>query len=227
MGTTQAASQTLDRGLEVLEAVIGAERPLSVSEVAAATDLNRSVAYRLLRTLESRGLVVQLDGSGYQAGLGLLRLMPRVRHSIVEHVRPVLAELARQVGATVVLTLRDREQEVCLLCVQPPGDGPFISFREGAAAPLGRGAGSLAMLALGAPRDGERPEVVRAREEGALAVVRTAGELRAGTAGLALAVSGRPDLAVSVVFFDGSVDEDAAREQLVRAGKQLAQRTGA
>lgn len=223
---SQLGSQTLKRGLEVLQVVVDAERALSVSEIAAAADLNRSVTYRLLRTLEDRGLVVQLETQGFQAGLGLLRLMPRMRQSMVDHARPVLSELARNVTATVVLTMRDRDSEVCLLCVQPPGDGPYITFREGAANPLGRGAASLAMLALGPERPGERAEVTDARGRGPFAVIRTSGELRPGTAGLAVAWTGRPDLALSVVFFDGTLDEKLASDHLVSAAGLLAQQAG-
>lgn len=219
-------SQTLRRGLDVLQVVIDAERPLSITEIATLASLNRSVTYRLLRTLEDRGLVTQGEGQGFQAGLGLLRLMPRLRENLIAHARPVLAELARSTRATVILSLRDREHLVCLLCVTPPGDGPFITFREGSDTPLGLGAASLALLALREPRPDERPEVTQAREQNPLAVVRTSGELRPGTTGLALAWQGQPDLAVSIVFFDGTLQEDDAEENLRRAGRQLAHHAG-
>jgi DNA-binding IclR family transcriptional regulator len=177
---------------------------------------------RLLRTLEDRGLVTQVGGQGFQAGLGLLRLTPRIGQSLVEHARPVLMQLTRHTGATAVLYIADRDHEVCLLCVLPPTDGPFISFREGAAGPLGHGASSIALLALRAETPGEGQEVAAARKAGPGTVVRTAGELRPGTAGLAVAWPGQPDRALAVVFFEGSLDEKQARQHLTKAARQLA-----
>ncbi len=223
---TEAGAQTFARGLDVLAVVVAAEHPVSVTEVARRSGLNRSIAYRLLRTLEDRGMVVQ-SGQGYRAGLGLLRLMPRERQALVEFARPALATLAQATGATAVLSVRDRDQEVVALCVLPPGDGPSISLREGAAGPLGRGAASVALLALDPPRDGERPEVAAARAQDPPAVVRTTGELRAGTTGLALAWRGDPDLALSAVFFEGTVEEELTRKALAAAARELATRTGA
>lgn len=216
-----AGAQTFARGLDVLATVVGSERPLSITEVARETGLNRSIAYRLLRTLEDRGMVVQADGQGYRAGLGLLRLMPRERQALVEFARPSLAALAQRTGATAVLSVRDRDQEVVALCVPPAGDGPFISMREGSAGPLGRGAASIALLALDPATDGERPEVTTARELGDLTVVRTSGELRVGTTGLAVAWRADPDLALSAVFFAGTVEEEAAAAALVETARAL------
>lgn len=215
-------SQTLDRGIEVLQVVVDADRPMSISEICDAASLNRSVTYRLLRTLEDRGLVTQVGGQGFQAGLGLLRLTPRITQSLVEHARPVLAELSRKTSATSLLSIADRDQEVTLLCVLPPTSGPFISFREGAAGPLGRGASSITLLALRPETPGERTEVTEARRAGPGTVVRTAGELRAGTAGLAVAWPGHPDCALAAVFFEDSVDEDDVREHLLTAARKLA-----
>lgn len=221
-----AGAQTFARGLDVLAVVVGSERPLSITEVARESGLNRSIAYRLLRTLEDRGMVVQ-DGQGYRAGLGLLRLMPRERQALVEFARPALAELAQRTGATAVLSVRDRDQEVVALCVPPSGDGPFISMREGSSGRLGRGAASIALLALDPPADDERPEVTTARDLGDLTVVRTSGELRVGTTGLAVAWRGEPDLALSTVFFAGTVEEEAAATALVATARALATQTAA
>ncbi|NHA01113.1 helix-turn-helix domain-containing protein [Nocardioides sp. W3-2-3] len=157
-----AGAQTFARGLDVLAVVVGSERPLTITEVARESGLNRSIAYRLLRTLEDRGMVVQADGQGYRAGLGLLRLVPPERRILVEFARPALAALAARTGATAVLSVRDRHQEVVALCVPPPGDQPTIGLREGSASVLGRGVAATALLALDASgKEQQEPAVVR------------------------------------------------------------------
>lgn len=220
--TVKGGSQTLDRGLAVLESVVSNDRPLTLSEVTEAVGLNRSVVYRLLRTLEDRALVTQASARGYEPGPGLLRLTHRPWSSLVTRARPLLDRLAVATGVTVVLTAAVRDQEVCLACALPPAAGPTITFREGATGPLGRGASSIALLALRPARPDERPEVASARQAEPLSLVRTAGELRQGAIGLAVAVRGPLDLALSGVFFDGGVDEHAVGGALLAAGEQLA-----
>lgn len=54
-----ARSQTLSRGIRVLEVLAGAERPLSIDEVAAELGVHRSIVYRIVRTLEDHRLVAR------------------------------------------------------------------------------------------------------------------------------------------------------------------------
>ena len=50
-------SQTLDRGLRVLSVLADSPEGLTVTEVAAALGVSRTVVYRLIVTLEQHGLV--------------------------------------------------------------------------------------------------------------------------------------------------------------------------
>ena len=56
------ASQTLSRGIRILEVLADARESLTIDQVARRLDVHRSVAYRLLRTLEDHGLVAR-DGA--------------------------------------------------------------------------------------------------------------------------------------------------------------------
>ncbi|MFV0463884.1 MAG: IclR family transcriptional regulator [Nostocoides sp.] len=214
-------SQTLERGLDVLQRVIEADQPLSLAEIAARTGLHRSVAYRLVRSLNDRGLIVQRPGEGYGPGLALLQLIPRLRAAPTENARPILQRLAREVECSVVLSIRDGGRNACLLSVPPSVDGPFLRFREGAAGPLARGASSIALLALSPPQPEERAEVATARQQGPFAVVRTEGELCPGVVALATAWRGPPDVAISVVFLHGQIDEAIATRKLLNTASAL------
>ena len=55
------ASQAVDRGAQLLVAVLASERPVGVTELARATELPKSTVSRLLGVLESHGLITQ-DG---------------------------------------------------------------------------------------------------------------------------------------------------------------------
>ena len=69
-----SGSQTLDRGLSLLEVLAAAPRPLTIAQVAEAAGLHRSIVYRLLRTLEEHRLVSRDDSDRFRLGYGLVAL---------------------------------------------------------------------------------------------------------------------------------------------------------
>ena len=68
-GTAQSSpSQTLSRGIRALEILAEAQQPLTIAELADAMGVHRSVAYRILRTLEDHSLLVRDGGGRVQPG---------------------------------------------------------------------------------------------------------------------------------------------------------------
>lgn len=103
-----STSQTLDRGLQVLEAVARAGDPLTVAEAAASVGLDRTVAHRLVATLAARGYL-QRDGGGYRLGPTCLALASAIT-DLRTTARPFLEELRDATGETVhVVVLSGRE----------------------------------------------------------------------------------------------------------------------
>lgn len=104
-----STSQTLDRGLQVLEAVARAGDPLTVAEAAASVGLDRTVAHRLVATLAARGYL-QRDGSGgYRLGPTCLALASAIT-DLRTTARPFLEELRDATGETVhVVVLSGRD----------------------------------------------------------------------------------------------------------------------
>ncbi len=106
-GETTTGVQSVDRAVRVLE-ILARTGGSGVSDVAADLEVHKSTAFRLLAALEERGLVEQNHDRGkYQLGFGILRLasaMP-VRLDLVKQARPVLDELAAQLGETVDLAV--------------------------------------------------------------------------------------------------------------------------
>ena len=64
-------SQTLDRGLRVLEVLAGSPGGLTVTELAGRLGVNRTVVYRLVSTLEQHALLRERPAAG-----GGVRLAP-------------------------------------------------------------------------------------------------------------------------------------------------------
>jgi DNA-binding IclR family transcriptional regulator len=104
-----STSQTLDRGLQVLEAVARAGDPLTVAEAAASVGLDRTVAHRLVATLAARGYLQRDSSGGYRLGPTCLALASAIT-DLRTTARPFLEELRDATGETVhVVVLSGRE----------------------------------------------------------------------------------------------------------------------
>jgi DNA-binding IclR family transcriptional regulator len=102
--------QSIDRAVELLEAVAGAREPETAPALADATGLNRSTAWRILATLEHHGLVERdPDTNRYSLGFAVLRLAAAAGHEpLVRLAHPLLRRLADATGETVNLAVARR-----------------------------------------------------------------------------------------------------------------------
>jgi DNA-binding IclR family transcriptional regulator len=197
---------TLDRGLQVLALLSQAREGLTVRELADALGVHRAVVYRLLTTLELRGLV-RRDGDGrHRLGTGVLELARGVARDLQAAALPVLADLAEELDATAALTVADGDEAVALLVVEPTRAPMHVAYRPGRRHPLRLGASGKAILAGRPAAAGEPAEIALARKRG---YASSAGEIQPGAVGIAapVVVDGRADAsvgAVSLAPFDGS-----------------------
>ena len=83
-------SQTLDRGLTVLELLADAPDGLSITELAAALEVSRTVVYRLVNTLEQHRLVRRDSEGKARLGLAVLHYSRRVQPTLRDAALPVL-----------------------------------------------------------------------------------------------------------------------------------------
>jgi DNA-binding IclR family transcriptional regulator len=105
--------QSVDRAMALLQALADASNnpdgdgASTVAELAQVCDLNRSTAWRLLATLEQRGMVERDPRtSRYSVGYGAVRVGAAASaHSLVRRAAPELDALALQVGETVSLAV--------------------------------------------------------------------------------------------------------------------------
>ena len=90
-----AHSQTLSRGIRALEILAAAPAPMTIAELSTALGVHRSVAYRILRTLEDHALLTRDDAGRVQAGPGLAALARGVSRDLQTAALPELTELHR------------------------------------------------------------------------------------------------------------------------------------
>jgi len=100
--------QTVEKALDLLEALTDETPPPTLPNLAERLGLSRNKVFRLLATLESRGLVEREEGSGvYRIGLSSVALAQRFINSanLIKHAHPVMEELARKHDEAIYLTV--------------------------------------------------------------------------------------------------------------------------
>lgn len=104
--------QSVDRAIDVLEAMTELGGAATLSELAATTGLALPTIHRLVRTLVSRGYARQAPSRRYTLGPNLIRLGESAGRQLGAGARPHLEQLARELGETANLAMIDRGMAV-------------------------------------------------------------------------------------------------------------------
>ncbi|UYM04111.1 IclR family transcriptional regulator [Solicola gregarius] len=207
-------SQTLDRGLRLLDAVAVEPAGYSIGDLADRLELNRTVVYRLVATLELHGLVHRDRSGRVTAGLGLIPLGQAVRPVLQARATPVLRALADEVGATAHLTVAEGEEATAIAVVEPRWSDFHVAYRVGARHDVRDAAAGRAIL-LGRSLTVGTPA--------GTSYVASAGELQPGARGVAAPVCGVEGLDASIGIVSlHEVDIDEIGPLVVRAAAAIA-----
>lgn len=220
--STSPHSQTLDRGLRVLEVLAAAERPMSVAEIGQEIDVHRSVVYRMIRTLEDHRLVSRGADGLCVLGLGLAALARSVNSALQSAAMPVLSDLANDVGMTAFLVVPEDNDAVTLVSVEPRRSQVHVAYRPGIRHSIHRGAPGLAILAGRPPTADEPASVTRARSQG---WAYSHGEVLSGMRSVAAPVidrRGDVPASVAVVYVAEDVDIAVLGTRVAAAAKVVA-----
>lgn len=117
------ANISLERGAAILEALGAAGAPLTLTEIAAETSLNRATAFRLLAVLQRLGFVHKDARAGvYTLGYKIFGLGGATRsvEAIVRDAQPFVRRLAHDTGLTCFVVALQGTQVVCYDKVEPP-----------------------------------------------------------------------------------------------------------
>lgn len=109
---------SLSRGLEILD-LIYEHGKMGVTELGRYLNVNKSTAYRLLRTLEEAGFVEQIGDNGkYDLGLKLCKFRDRVldKYDIRSIAHPYLEELADVTGEAAGLSVWEDDNIYIIDC---------------------------------------------------------------------------------------------------------------
>ena len=193
-------SQTLSRGIRALESLADSTAPLTIAQVAAALNVHRSIAYRILRTLEDHGLVARDRAGAFVLAPKMASLARGVERDLQAATLPELTRIANDLTMTAFLVVLDGGECVTLSSVEPRA-GATLAQRPGTRHSLAVGAPGIAIQSLlGAYELAERGITRRQLDGDAYAT--SHDEVIAGLRSVAvpLSVAGSPPAAIAVVY---------------------------
>lgn len=144
------AVAAVERAIALLNAFDEKDVTLSLSELARRTQLDKSTALRIARTLASGAMLVQCEDSSWRLGPKLAQLGVRYTASFVpeKFIAPELSRLSEDTGETAALYVREGERRVCILR-KDSAQSIRHSARIGDTMPLDKGAPGWVLLAFG------------------------------------------------------------------------------
>jgi DNA-binding IclR family transcriptional regulator len=140
-------SKTADQAL-VLLAYVAEHGPLGTTDLARRLQMHRTVAHRLLSTLQARGFVHRVEG-GYVPGTAVLHIAQFVEPELIAASRATLNALAQEYGETFILTALQGKYEAIQI-EQAVGGHHFmrVHLSRGFRHPLSKGASGRSILAF-------------------------------------------------------------------------------
>ncbi|MGX6740028.1 IclR family transcriptional regulator [Streptomyces peucetius] len=188
-------SKTADQALALLLS-IGEDGPSTAAALADRLGMHRTVAHRLLATLEGRGFV-RRGHEGYELGMVLRHLAAGVEPELLHVARPIMEELSRTTGEASVLSMLEGNELVTAELVPGTRHLVRVALDPGYRHPLHVGAAGRALLAHLPDRirravtdASPAPDVVRAQLEEIRRVgyAHSHDELQEGLSGIAVPV---------------------------------------
>jgi len=221
-------SQTLSRGIRVLEILAETDSPMTIARLSEELGVHRSIAYRILRTLEDHGLVVRNAAGAAQLGPRLAALARSVSRDLQAAALPALTAVANDLMMTAFLTVLDRHEVVTLVSVEPVHAHAAVAQRPGTRHQLASGAPGIAIqsvltVAEWVALHGEhaRVEIDDVRRHG---YATSHDEVIPGLASVAvpLRLPGQPPAALAVVFVREERDAAPIGARLTEAAAAIA-----
>lgn len=230
---TSSASQTLSRGLRALEIITDRQDAPTIAELADELGVHRSIAYRILRTLEDHALVRRDEAGKLQGAPGLAALARGVQRDLQSAALPELTVLANELQMSAFIVVWDHDDCVTLVTVEPRQGHATVLQRPGSRHPLSHGAPGIAIQSTMTPAEwGQLAPGQPFRDEAAVAAglgyATSVDEVIPGVTSLAapLRVPGQDPAALAVVYATAtrSVDRDEVG-RLVAAAAVAVERT--
>lgn len=142
--------RSVERAIDILTCFTVSEPILTVPEISQKTGLTKSTIFRLLASLESKGMVEKIHSTyEYKLGLRLLDLGNVVQSSLelIDIAKPIMKELSEKTKETVNINIVQGNHRVCIERID--GNQALRKVSEiGRLLPLSKGASGKLLLAF-------------------------------------------------------------------------------
>lgn len=208
----EAGSQTLSRGLKALELISEAPTPLTVAEVAEQLGIHRSMAYRLVRTLEDHAFVVRNADGALEVGVRLVALARNAARDLRSAAIPELTQLAQDLGKTAFVATYDGAEVVTLVTVEPQHTDSTVGQRPGSRHPIDNGAPGRVIRSQLNPGDYPPARYEISHDEVINGLTSIA---------VPISVSSGPPTSLAIVFLTEEVDVETTVRTLEAAARRI------
>lgn len=223
-----AGSQTLSRGIRILEVLADHDGAMTLPELVAELGLHRSIVYRLLRTLEDHRLLLRDEQGLISLGPRLATLAAGVERDLQQAALPALRAAADELAATCFLVSHDQGEVTTLVSAPPHRSIIAVAQNPGTRHPLGVGAPGRAILSQipASEWPADLDDSVREQTAAVLAegFAASHNEVIPGLHSVAvpLQLAGRAPLALGVVCLAMAQPAESMARRLERASADIA-----
>jgi IclR family transcriptional regulator, KDG regulon repressor len=126
--------KTIDRAIDVLQAFTLEKSALSIEEISIKTDIPKNTVYRILYTLERRGLIkFDQDSLTYQPGLRLIEFgfLQAAVMDVKKEAEDLLDELFKKTKQTVLMCLKEEDDQLFYIFKRESSEGLKVSTQVG------------------------------------------------------------------------------------------------
>ena len=208
--------QTLERGLFALEKIAQKNGQLNVAQLAEELQINRTIAYRIVRTLSHMQYIQQNEKQMLELSSKVLHLSQCFEKSIPSNSQRVLDELSLITQASAALVIAEGADCVVIKSSQNYNPILQIKYQIGSRHPIGLAATGKVIAATYPSHVDETEEIQRVSQQG---YAYSKDALQVGTAGLFMPLPHR-HMAVGIVKL-GDIELETSLIALKKAVLQL------
>ena len=204
--------QTLERGLLALEVIAQHNARLTVAQLAEQLNINRTIAYRITRTLLQLGYIQSNEDQYLELTSKISTLNAYFEKSIPYNTQSALNHLAKQTQASASLVMAEGRDCVVVKTAAAHCNQLQVNYQLGSRLPIGLAASGLVIASTFPEQPDDSIELKRVREAGYAC---TSGIFQKNTTGIFMPVPHR-HMAIGVVHL-GEIDQSYVLAQLREA----------
>lgn len=208
--------QTLERGIHALELIAKQHGQMNVAQLAEQLGINRTIAYRITRTLSSLGYIKSNDQQLLELSSKVINLYQCFEMTIPASAQQVLNELSLQTQASASLVIAEGTDCVVVKTASAGAAYLKINYQLGSRHSIGIAASGIALASTYPPQAQESAAIQTARQ---LGYAYSKGALQAGIVGLFIPIAHR-HMAIGITNI-GDIDIDKVVQAVSHAARAL------